>query len=187
MWRMSAPSTPKPTPGRRPEPVPVQPHIDDPMALLRACHDKVRHFTGLAQRLHTHVRQHGADKQARDAAQAVLRYFQVAAPLHHADEALNLFPALHQLGDAELTRHAHRLEAEHAELDALWAPLSVALSQVAQGQPWPDTGPDATPFAERYLAHAQAEETLLYPHAARLPADTLRQLAEAMVARRSPP
>ncbi len=149
MWRRSEPSNPKPKPGRRPEPLSVQPHIDDPVALLR--------------------------------------YFQVAAPLHHADEALDLFPALQGLGDAELTRHALRLQAEHTELDAMWSALSVALSQVAQGEPWPDTGPDATPFAERHLAHAQAEETLLYPHATRLPADTLRQLADAMVARRSQP
>jgi hemerythrin-like domain-containing protein len=165
----------------------VSPQIDDPMALLLACHDKVRHFTTLAQRLQAHVTTHGPDRQAREAAQAVLRYFNVAAPLHHADEALDLFPALTGLGDDALTQATSRLQAEHAELDAMWAALSAALTQVALGQAWPDSGPDASAFAARYQAHAQAEESLLYPHASRLPADTLRQLAGAMVARRRRP
>ncbi len=176
-----------PATGHRPGPQPVSPQIDDPMALLLACHDKVRHFTALAQRLQAHVQTQGADQQAREAAQAVLRYFNVAAPLHHADEALDLFPALAGLGDAELAQTAGRLQAEHAELDAMWAALSAALTQVAQGQTWPDSGPDASVFAARYQAHAQAEEALLYPHASRLPAATLRRLAEAMVARRRQP
>jgi len=187
----------------RPRPEPVSPRIDDPMALLLACHDKVRHFTNLAVRLHQHVQVKGPDGEAQEAARTVLRYFNVAAPLHHADEEVDLFPALMALGDEGLTRTAERLHAQHAELDAMWAALATALQQVAAGQAWPEDGPLAGPkggqrhapgtlsrpeaFAQRYQAHAQDEEDLLYPHAQRLSAAQLQQLADAMVARRRQP
>lgn len=166
-------------------PLPVQPRIDDPMALLRACHDKVRQFTRLAQRLHAHVQAHGADAQAREAAQAVLRYFNQAAPLHHDDEDVDLFIALGALGDAALDARMVALSAEHDALLALWQGLSPWLLALTQGQLPPAPWPDVDAFAERYRAHAHLEETEVYPHAERLAPATLVQLAAAMSARRT--
>ena len=54
--------------------------------MLMACHEKVRHFAKLADRIAAHITEHGADPQAREAAKSVMRYFDIAAPLHHADE-----------------------------------------------------------------------------------------------------
>lgn len=196
------PDQPPPrTPGARP--LPVSPRIDDPMALLRACHEKVVRFTRLAQRLQAHVAEHGVDDQAREAATAVLRYFTLAAPLHHADEDENLFVALRALGKADLNARIDALQQEHDTLGALWLPVQAWLAQMAQGnaqgnaqenaqgnaQGHAPTGspPDVDGFATRYRAHAEREETTVYPHAAELSPAVLRALADAMVARRSPP
>jgi len=170
---------------RRPEP--VSPQIDDPMALLRACHEKVVRFTTLAQRLQAHVRAKGVDEQAREAAQAVLRYFTLAAPLHHADEDDDLFVVLRQLGRPPLTARIDALQAEHDALGERWAEVHPWLEAIASGQVPVGAEPDVDGFATRYREHAQAEETEVYPHAAELSPTALRALADAMVARRLPP
>lgn len=168
-------------------PPPLMPDadIDDPMDLLNACHDKVRRFCELLDRLSQHVTQHGSDAQARDAAAAISHYFTIAAPLHHEDEDLDLYPALAQM-DASLADVAQALSQEHAALNAQWAQVSAWLAGVQQGQhgagqPVPGV---AAEFAQAYRAHAQAEEQHLYPHAERLPQATRRALAQAMVRRR---
>lgn len=175
------------TPAPRP-PIQVTAHIDDPIALLVACHDQVRRFVGLLGRLQTHMGAHGNDASAREAAQSVLRYFEVAAPLHHADEELDLLPALMTLPSADLHRHAAELMAEHEALDAQWAHIRTLLQAIVAGTDWPDAPapgtPDTAAFAQRYLAHAEAEERLLYPHAARLSPAQLQTMVEAMSARR---
>lgn len=170
---------------RRPDP--VSPHIDDPMALLRACHEKVVRFTTLAQRLQAHVRDKGVDEQAREAAQAVLRYFTLAAPLHHADEDDDLFVALRMLEQAPLTARIDALQAEHDALGQRWAEVRPWLEALASGLAPTGAEPDVDGFATRYREHAQAEEAEVYPHAAELSPATLRALADAMVARRLPP
>lgn len=156
------------------------------MELLRACHEKVVRFTTLAQRLQAHVRTHGADAQAQDAAQAVLRYFTLAAPLHHADEDDDLFVALRALGRPALTARIDALQAEHDQLAEHWAQVRPWLEHIAAGQPPEGAEPDVDGFATRYRAHARAEEAEVYPHADALSPEALRALAEAMVARRQP-
>jgi len=169
-------------------PEPVSPRIDDPMALLLACHDKVRRFSSLLLRLRDHVLQHGADGQARDAAQSILRYFDLAAPLHHADEDADLYPALLALGDAAVTQRILALSAEHEAQEAQWRELSAWLRPLAAGEPRADT-PHALidAFASHQTAHADAEERDVYPAARRLSSELLARIARAMVARRVQP
>lgn len=167
------------------------------MALLLACHDKVRRFAGLLLRLQQHTAVHGRDAQAQDAARSVLRYFELAAPLHHADEDEDLYPALLALGDADATARIQALSDEHAELTALWLRLAPWLRQLAAdvdvartfdaegARMAAEAGDTASTFAARCLAHAEAEEGEVYPLAARLSADTLARIAQAMVARRT--
>lgn len=164
----------------------VSPHIDDPMALLRACHEKVNRFTALAQRLLAHTQTNGVDDQAREAAQSVLRYFTVAAPLHHADEEEDLFVALRSLDRPDLHARIDSLQAEHETLAARWTPVRAWLQDLAEGRAHPGPEPDVAGFAEHYRAHARAEETDVYPHAAALSPDTLAGMAAHMVARRLP-
>lgn len=178
----------------RARPTPVSPRIDDPMALLLACHDKVRRFTELALRLQAHVTAHGPDAQAREAATSILRYFELAAPLHHADEDEDLFPALLALDEAlvgaDVRASIQALSDEHAALGTLWQALAPWLRDVAAGRAdgsTADAAPPVAAFAARYQAHADAEEREVYPHAAKLPPEALARIAQAMVARRTPP
>lgn len=168
---------------------PIAPEIDDPLALLTACHEKVRRFSTLTRRLVDHVGQRGADAEARDAATSVLRYFDLAAPLHHEDEDLYLFPALRSLGHPDVTAHIARLQAEHDELGALWQAtrpwlLAVQAGKVAPGGAAPEA---VLTLTERYPAHADAEEAWVYPAAAGLSPEQCRSLSAAMVARRRTP
>ncbi len=153
------------------------------MEMLHACHDKVRHFAQLTARLATHVAQHGADRQAQDAAQSVLRYFDLAAPLHHEDEEADLFPALRALGDRELNARIDALEAEHAELAAVWQTTRSWLTRIHAGEAEPPPV-EANHFAQAYPAHADREEQDIYPHANRLPAPLLREIGTKMAQRR---
>ena len=155
------------------------------MALLRACHDKVRQFTTLLLRLRDHLREHGADPSAREAATAIRRYFTLAAPLHHQDEDDDLYPALLKLGDAQLASDIATLTAEHASLHALWLTVECWLAEVQVGQVPDVQASEIALFAQRYPAHAAAEETLVYPAADRLDLPTRQALAQAMSRRRS--
>lgn len=163
---------------------PVAPSIDDPIELLVACHDKVRRFAGLTLRLRDHLAAKGPDNQAQEAARSILRYFSIAAPLHHDDEEVDLFPALRQLAINDLNQHMAQLEAEHTELAALWQGLQAWLNATAEGQthPSPDT---VEAFAQRYQAHAQREEDQVYPFASRLTDAQIGLISAAMVARRT--
>ena len=171
---------------------PVAPSIDDPLELLRACHDKVRRFATLALKLRSHLDglvhpvsgEHHVDAQAQEAAQSILRYFEMAAPLHHDDEDLNLFPALRALGQSRLTQAIDSLEAEHHSLGHLWQAVTPWLRAVAAGQVHAPPDELAT-FAHRYIAHAQREEDEVYPAADQLSAQTLTEISAAMVARRT--
>lgn len=165
---------------------PLAPEIDDPLALLTACHEKVRRFSTLTERLVEHVGRRGADAEAQEAATSVLRYFDLAAPLHHEDEDIDLFPALLALGQSEVAMHITRLQAEHEELGALWQATRPWLLAVQAGEAMADVAvPEAVQaLVERYPAHADAEEAFVYPAAAGLTPEQCRTLSAAMVARR---
>ena len=162
----------------------LAPHIDEPIALLLACHEKVRHFAQLSLKLRDHLADKGPDSQAQEAAHAILRYFNVAAPLHHDDEEVDLFPALRLLGHEGLNRSMAQLQAEHAELAALWHSLDAWLNATSQGLPHacPSSVAD---FARCYLAHAQREEAEVYPFAVQLRPEQISGICAAMVARRT--
>ena len=74
--------------------------FDEPFEMLGACHDRVRRSLDLLQRLRDYLKTHACDDSARQAARDVLRYFDIAAPLHHEDEELHVFPPLLAGGDA---------------------------------------------------------------------------------------
>jgi Uncharacterized conserved protein len=162
---------------------PTLPSFESPIELLTACHDKVRRFASLCGRLAEHTARHGADGQARTAAAGIVRYFTVAAPLHHADEEADLFPALRGLGEDVLTATMQALEDDHEALDALWEQARPWLEAVQQGSA--GAAPAAlAQFAARYLRHIEREEREVFPFAARLPKPTLRAIGQRMAQRR---
>ena len=154
-----------------------------PLELLYACHERVRRFTGLAGRLATHVAEHGADEQARDAATQILRYFELSLPNHHADEEEDVFPALRGLNDAVLAHAIAALEAEHAMLDLLWNDVAPWLRRVAEGIVDPAPASLAR-FIAAYPVHIEREEREVFSAIERLPVAVADVIAQRMRARR---
>lgn len=144
--------------------------FDEPFGMLHACHGRVERTLALLSRLGEHLAAHGGqspDGQARDAAADVQRYFDVAAPLHHQDEELHVFPVLRAAGNSAL---ADALHAEHERMEALWRPIRADLRAVHAGntlggEALADARGRWADFAALYARHITAEEELAYPQA----------------------
>ena len=161
--------------------------FDEPFAMLEACHARVQRSLALLQRLRDHVRAHGADANARQAALDVLRYFDVAAPLHHEDEELHVFPLLLQQAAPGVQALVQRLQQDHADMSADWAAARLPLLALSQGQA-EITAADGVVldrFAARYARHIENEESVAYPAAQALLAPAaLAVMGQEMAARR---
>lgn len=166
--------------------------FESPLAMLAECHRRVERQCATLARLVPHLAANGSDTAAGEAALGVMRYFDTAAPNHHADEEHDLFPALVDSvagSDAVCLREIiERLLADHRALDERWAALRRTLQAVADGQAARLDGADVQAFSELYARHIALEEGELLPMAARLLGDDeLQRLGDAMRARRGLP
>lgn len=143
-----------------------------PLEMLAACHQRVEAQCALLHRLVIHVSAHGADRQARDAAGIVMRYFDTSARHHHADEEVDLFPALIESmagSDAVcLNELIDSLSTDHRELEHRWRHLRPALEQVVSGRATTLSGDEVQVFVGLYERHIAREESELLPMAKRL-------------------
>jgi iron-sulfur cluster repair protein YtfE (RIC family) len=156
--------------------------FDAPFEMLVACHERVERSLALMERLMTHIDQHGADAAAQDAAHDVLRYFDKAAPLHHQDEELHVFPVLLAGDDADLRALAHKLMAEHRAMEAAWQRARVVLQTLA---PSAADRLCLAEFASLYRSHLAQEDQLVYPAAlAQSNADAQAAMGQEMASRR---
>jgi pyridoxamine 5'-phosphate oxidase len=165
------------------------PGFDQPIAVLKHCHDRIRKQLATMQKMPAHLARHGADEQARQAAEAVLNYFDKAAHLHHADEEENLVPMLQSVAQGEdaatLAELVPGILQDHDEMDAMWQGLHEQLTAIADGSAATLTAAKVARFAERYTSHMEREETRIAPMAKRLfSAAQMAQLGEAMQVRR---
>jgi hemerythrin-like domain-containing protein len=160
------------------------------MEMLVACHERVQRSLDLMARLQQHLLATGCDEQARSAARDVLRYFDVAAPLHHQDEELHVFPALLVGPDAALRELAGELIEDHRRMEAAWGAARAALAEIAQGMTGAlllsaEQTAALDHFAGLYTQHIVREEGLAYPGAlAQLSATDLQRMSQDMMARR---
>ena len=160
-----------------------------PLEMLSACHGRIEQQCSTLRRLHSHLRGHGADDQARAAAAALIRYFDLAARQHHEDEETDLFPALlESMAGSDpvcLRELTASLAAEHRDLEAAWHRLRAVLEQVASGQKAALSPEQVEAFVELYAHHIAREEQELLPMAARLLSDDeLDAIGRAMRQRR---
>ena len=176
-------------------PIPLPGHhspaagFEVPLEMLAACHHRIQRQCETLRRLLPHVAAHGADAQAREAAQAVMRYFDLAAVDHHADEEQDLFPALLESmagSDPVCLRDlVGALTQQHRELEAHWQALRQALQRVAAGDAAALTPELVERFVAAYTQHLAREEAELLPMAARLIDETtLQAIGRAMRLRR---
>ncbi|TXI23079.1 MAG: hemerythrin domain-containing protein [Roseateles sp.] len=156
--------------------------FDTPFEMLDACHERVRRTLDLLQRLQAHVAQHGADEQARSAAADVLRYFDIAAPLHHQDEELHVLPRLRAQGLGEL---ADQLQADHDALHQRWQVLRGPLLALQDGRPEGLAQADCAGLAQHYARHMVLEDGTAFAAARQgLDAPALAAMGAEMAARR---
>lgn len=153
--------------------------FDQPLELWLACHHRVRRMTGLLERLREHIGNMGADDAARVTATSIRRYFDEAAPRHHEDEEVDLFPLLRRLLPAkapgrlqEVEQALARLEADHVRLGGVWQQLRPLLEAIERGEAVRLDADMVRTFADGYRGHCEVEDTVI--------ADALRLcLAEA--------
>lgn len=165
------------------------PDFDQPIAVLKHCHDRIRKQIRTMQNLVSHTPKSGQDLDMQQAARAVLRYFNSAAPHHHADEEQDLLPMLQSVAegeDAELLQSLlPEIAKEHQRMDAAWAILDRQLQEISSGTSGELSEADVVRFSEMYSAHMEKEETLIAPMAKRLFSSAqMHQLGNAMRTRR---
>jgi len=142
--------------------------FDTPFEMLQACHERVLRSLDLLERLTDYLHTRECDDSARQAARDVLRYFDIAAPLHHEDEERHVFPPLLRHATAEVVAAVRQLQQDHEQMEARWKAARVRLQALAEGQIQRFTAEDEADFqrfAEGYAAHIRTEEDLVYPAA----------------------
>lgn len=152
-----------------PEPAP---DFDQPVAVLKHCHGRIRKQLATLEKLLAHLPEYGADEQARLAAGAVLKYFDKAAHLHHDDEEQDLLPMLRAVAQGEdaatLQALAPRILQEHKDMDAMWQDLHEQLTAIADGSGTQLSASIVRRFVQCYQGHMEREEGFVAPMALRL-------------------
>ena len=164
------------------------PGFDRPLDVLEACHGRIARQCDTLDALLAHLPAHGADLQARQAARAVITYFDSAAVHHHDDEERNLFPLLEQAGAPGACDLVEDLTLEHDELALLWRGLRGPLEQVASGAAAALDAARVHRFVALNRSHLEFENAHVLPLARQtLGATEVERLGRAMAARRGVP
>lgn len=166
------------------------PDFSDPLGLLAACHGRIEAQCATLLRLPDHLRQHGTDEQARQAAVKILKYFNSAGKHHHEDEENDLFPLLIEIATSENYGHLLtlivELQNEHLKMELAWQELTFFLEKIAVNQ---HINPDHLPvthFAELYRSHIARENQHIFSYARqKLSMEQLSTLGLNMMTRRN--
>lgn len=163
--------------------------FEAPFDMLEACHERVERTLGLLERLQQYLPTHGCDAQALQAAQDILRYFDLAAPLHHQDEELHVFPPLLAGDDSAACDAVHRLMAQHRQMEQHWSAMRMMLLNLSTDsgdKPVQLLPEDAVrTLADLYRNHMRLEEDVAYPAARNvIGVEQLRSAGAEMQSRR---
>lgn len=167
--------------------------FDQPLAALSSCHRRIEKQMATLARLQKHIARNGFDEDARVAAAAILRYFIDAAPHHHADEEVDLFPRVLRAAEASADRAqafdlVSHLLVDHRDMELVWARIRVALERLQSGEATALDPHLCKDFARSYASHIDREDKQLIPLAARiLSSADLASIGNAMASRRGLP
>lgn len=168
--------------------------FDVPFEMLAACHERVLRTLDLLESLRRHMHLHGFDANASDAIRDVMRFFDLAGPLHHEDEELHVFPVLLAHQKARLGAVIRQLQQDHRDMEDTWAGVRAVLVR-AQEAGRETRNPVLTAaddlafarFADLYGDHIRTEESLVYPASLeRLGVHDLGVMGADMMRRRRP-
>lgn len=144
----------------------------------------------LLARARTYGVEHGCDAAFEDAIQDVIRYFDKAAPQHHLDEEVHVFPSVLSMNDQGLTEIVHRLQREHKKMEILWQQVRcVLISVITEGRVSPVFNAHENrlmdDFDAIYNRHISDEESKIYPMSSRsLTSQELLKMSKEMMFRR---
>jgi hemerythrin-like domain-containing protein len=165
--------------------------FEEPFEMLATCHERVERMLKLQARLQQHLLDKGCDASARQAARDVMRYFDIAAPLHHQDEELHVFPVLLSGTDETLHRLVASLLHDHRQMEVAWTEarsvlLAIVNSPESDGTLLTEVQNTAlAQFAGLYRDHLDAENGVAYPAAqAALSPEAVIAMSEDMMQRR---
>lgn len=165
--------------------------LDAPFEMLVACHERVQRSLDLMARLQQYLVDKNVDDSARSAARDVMRYFDLAAPLHHQDEELHVFPPLLAGPDTAVHAVVRKLMQDHRQMEQVWGQARSVLQSIVDADV--STAFVLTPtqtailyqFASLYGQHIQDEECIVYPAAQAVTGpDALQAMSQDMVRRR---
>jgi hemerythrin-like domain-containing protein len=165
--------------------------LEAPFEMLVACHERVQRSLDLMARLQQYLVDKGVDDGARNAARDVMRYFDLAAPLHHQDEELHVFPPLLAGADEGMKTLVRKLMADHRQMEQAWEQARIVLHGIVDASASTDLvlAPIQTDhlnhFASLYWQHIHDEEQIVYPaaQAVAMPA-VLHAMSQDMMRRR---
>jgi hemerythrin-like domain-containing protein len=160
------------------------PDFDDPLGLLKACHQRILGFCNLLEKMAAHIDQQGIDADVKQSAQKIHRYFSTAAVLHHQDEEQDLFPLL--IGTSlKMATIIHDLKQDHSKIDSHWQKLSAVLARPASIEEAPEFKLWVSEFCGAYRQHIKKEEEDFLSMAQHLlSSEQLQQLGRKMKERR---
>ncbi len=162
----------------------------DVIDLLQACHQKIRHFSGVAARL-AHA-QGVAPAEITQAADGCYRYFSVALPLHEADENVSVHPRLQAaLPAGELAGPAaDAMVDQHLAIDELVERL-MPLLVLTRSNPekLPEVAGEMCAISGRlqeiFESHLNMEEEVIFPALRKyLSQEQLQEIVQEMQDRR---
>jgi iron-sulfur cluster repair protein YtfE (RIC family) len=139
---------------------------NDAVELLIGCHQRIRHFTGVATKL-AHA-QAATSQEIQGAAEAVYRYYSVSLPLHEADEEDSLRPRLDQVPDERVHHALAAMHDQHMAIDDLLERLLPVLRLVGNNPAaLADAGAEmcsiTSALSQMFDAHLQLEEEVIFP------------------------
>jgi hemerythrin-like domain-containing protein len=164
------------------------PGFDEPLEMLYACHGRIQDQIATLEKLVPHLARTGCDDAAREAARAVMCYFDSAGAHHHQDEEEDLFPLLRRYagerGRGDVLAALEDLAREHRAMDGVYAIIRARLAEVAEARSPRLDIEQVAHFAWLYRRHIMREEALAFGFAAEALTGEERAALGARMARR---
>jgi pyridoxamine 5'-phosphate oxidase len=163
-----------------------------PLAIVQACHERLRRMVELLIPLREHMREHGADSRAAVTAGTIRQYLVQAWPRHMQDEEVDILPRLqtrlrdrHTVAAQNIQETIATVNEHHRAFDPLFQQVLPLLRAIESGTAQRLEEPAVQAFVDLFRIHMALEEDVLGPaYAKLLTAEDLRQIGSAMAARR---
>jgi iron-sulfur cluster repair protein YtfE (RIC family) len=164
-----------------------------PLAIVQACHERLRRMVEMLVPLREHLREHGADHRAVVSAATIRTHLEHAWPRHLQDEEVDIFPCLrarlrdrHTVWARNVAEAIQIVSDQHRAFVPLSERVVALLRRIEPGSTQHLDDPQVQAFVELFRSHLALEEEVLGPAYARLlTAADLQQIGTAMAQRRN--